>query len=106
MSIVGDRIRELRKARKVTQTELGAALGVSKTYILELEKGYSENPTLRMLVNAARYFGVSVAYLAGEQDEGDEALPPQLAGLFHGAKDLTPEQLKVVNDMVTMLRGS
>jgi DNA-binding XRE family transcriptional regulator len=45
----GDSLRILRKAHKMTQTDLAALVGMHKTYISRLESGYCINPGLDTL---------------------------------------------------------
>ena len=62
------RLKELRKARKVTQREMGEHLGITirgyQRY--EMGDGYPDVPGLIAL---ADYFGVSIDYLVGRSDE-------------------------------------
>ena len=101
MSILGARIRQLHKAEKNRAT--GRRIRPFETYILEIEKGYSENPTVRTLINFL-LLRVSVAYLLGEDEDQDG--DPKLVKTIHKDEDLTPEQLEIVNSMVKTLRAS
>ena len=62
--IFGERLKELRAEKGVGQIELSVALGVSKGIISLWENGLRE-PKLSNLVALARYFQVSIDYLAG-----------------------------------------
>ncbi|MDE6275563.1 MAG: helix-turn-helix domain-containing protein [Clostridia bacterium] len=57
-------LKELRLERKVNQVALAQAIGVSKGIISLWENGLRE-PTLTNLVALAKYFDVSIDYLAG-----------------------------------------
>ena len=61
------RIRELRKARHLTQVKLAKALGVSKQSVSNWE---NDNilPSIEMLVKIADYFSASTDYLLGLDD--------------------------------------
>lgn len=59
-----NRLKELRKARGLTTTELGKIVGCSNPAITHYEHG-DRNPTPEMLVKFADYFGVSIDYLIG-----------------------------------------
>ena len=63
----GETLKELRLERKVNQVELAQAIGVSKGIISLWENGLRE-PTLTNLVALAKYFDVSIDYLAGLSD--------------------------------------
>lgn len=62
--MLGDRIKSLRENRRVSQIDLAAVLGVSKSTVSMWETGRRE-PDSAMLVNIAQYFNCSVDYLLG-----------------------------------------
>ena len=53
------KIQELRKQNKVTQEELGAALGVTRQTIISLENG-KYNASLQLAFKIARFFEQSI----------------------------------------------
>ena len=61
------RLRELRKARHLSQVKLAMDLNVDQNTISRYESGVRE-PGLRMLIQLADYFGVSVDYLLERTD--------------------------------------
>ncbi len=62
--IKGDRLKELRKNKNITQEELGNILGVTKASICCYEKG-TRTPTIENLIDLMEFFGVSADYLIG-----------------------------------------
>ena len=60
----GQRLKELRKAKGETQSELGEVLGVYKTQISEVEKG-NASTTLEKLALICEHYNVSADYLLG-----------------------------------------
>lgn len=60
----GSRLREVRKAKGLTQTELGDLIGVGKSAICCYEKE-TRNPTLEAVIEMIHVFGVSADYLLG-----------------------------------------
>ena len=60
----GNRLREVRKKRGLTQTELGELIGVGKSAICCYEKE-TRNPTLEAVIEMIHVFGVSADYLLG-----------------------------------------
>ena len=60
----GGNLRKLRKARSLTQKELGAKVGLSKAVVSKYENGIGY-PTFDVLIQIARYFGVTTDYLLG-----------------------------------------
>ncbi len=59
-----ERLKELRKEKNVTQTDISKILNVSKMAVSHWEKGNSE-PSIEQLKILANYFDVSVDYLVG-----------------------------------------
>ena len=64
-----NRIAELRRARRVTQEELGEAVGVTRQTIISLENG-RYNASLLLAHRLARYFGLTIEelFLFEEED--------------------------------------
>jgi len=60
--VVGERLRRLRDDRGLTQREAAARIGVGPPVLRRLEQG-ATNPSLAVLVSAARAFGVPLARL-------------------------------------------
>lgn len=60
----GNRLREVRKQKGLTQTELGELIGVGKSAICCYEKE-TRNPTLEAIIEMIHVFGVSADYLLG-----------------------------------------
>ena len=64
-----NRIAELRRERRITQEELGAAVGVTRQTIISLENG-RYNASLLLAHKIARYFDLSIEELfLFEEDE-------------------------------------
>ena len=66
---LNEQIRTLRKARKMSQVELGKRLGVTKSCICNWESD-NVQPSIEMLVRLASLFSVTTDYLLG-LDSGD-----------------------------------
>lgn len=62
---MGERIRALRKKKKMTQEELGNLIGVKKAAIQKYEKGIVRNIKRDSLIKIADCFDTSVEYLLG-----------------------------------------
>ena len=68
MKILGERLRKLRKDRKVLQQTMADELGVTLRAYQFYESGVYD-PSLPNLIALADYFQVSLDYLAGRRDE-------------------------------------
>lgn len=114
-----------RKDLDIDQRELGRRVGVSNTYISNIERGHAKNVTADVLVKLAEVLGVSVNYLLGLSDApttvddgapieaGQDrltfevrdpelrALMVELADLMHG---MTPAQRRYFADQVRLMR--
>ena len=58
MTPFGQRIRELRTERGVTQKEMAAELGVSAAWLSALEKGHRGRPSWNFIQRVIAYFNV------------------------------------------------
>ncbi|MFZ1681106.1 MAG: helix-turn-helix transcriptional regulator [Rhizobiaceae bacterium] len=58
MTPFGERLRELRLARGVTQKQMAAAIGVSAAYLSALEHGRRGEPTWPMVQKIIGYFNI------------------------------------------------
>ena len=65
--VYSEPLRELRQERGLGQIQLAKELDVGKSVISLWELGKCE-PTLSKLIAMARFFGVSIDYLAGLED--------------------------------------
>jgi transcriptional regulator with XRE-family HTH domain len=67
---VGSRLRELRRRREITLTDLAAQTGISVSTLSRLESG-DRRPTLELLLPLARAYGVTLDELVGAPATGD-----------------------------------
>ena len=111
-----NRLKELRKARGVTQDELGSVLGVQKAAVCKYETGRVALPN-HVLMRLADYFGVSADYLLGKDDvtpipkrvhtpsQGSlaEAVAVPLVGMVHAGEPMLAEEY--VSDYIPVAAG-
>ena len=64
---VGERLKELRIEKNISQMQLAMATGLSQSAIARWELGKSE-PTASALVILSKYFRESADYLLGLED--------------------------------------
>ncbi len=65
--ILGQRLKELREEKGLTQKQVAAALNLNTMTYLHYEKAQRE-PPLSVLADMAKFFDVSVDYLLGLTD--------------------------------------
>lgn len=63
-----DRLKSLRKARKIKQSDLAQLLNITVRHYQEIEYGHIDIPTSKLLA-LADYFDVSLDYLVGRSDD-------------------------------------
>ena len=68
LQVLGGRLRELRKEKKLKQRELAALLGVTEVHYRRVEAG-KINITTLTLCALADYYGVTTDYLLGRSEQ-------------------------------------
>ena len=68
LELFATRVKELRKQRRLSQTELGDVLGLTHKSISTIESGV-RGTTIEKLILLAKFFEVSTDYLLGLKDE-------------------------------------
>lgn len=103
----GDRLKELRKNKNISQEEIGKLCGVAKNTVSSWENNINQ-PSIETLTKLAEYFNVSIDYLLGfNQDDLDKIAKLksacQEAGLMTG-QDFTLEEFEKAMMIVETLR--
>ncbi len=62
-----DRLRELRERENISQSKLASDIGTTRASVNSWELGISA-PNAQSLISLSKYFGVSVDYLLGLED--------------------------------------
>ncbi|UXC68612.1 helix-turn-helix domain-containing protein [Limosilactobacillus vaginalis] len=96
--MIGDKIRDLRNQKRMSQTELSKILHVSQQTITKWETGKAE-PSSSAVTNIANYFNVSADYLLGrkakkQQKQVDIKNDPIV--LSYGGKPVSKEDMEVI----------
>jgi transcriptional regulator with XRE-family HTH domain len=83
LATTGDRIRELREKKKLTQDQLAEKAEISKGFLSDVENN-KRNISSQALLRIANHLGASVDYLLrGEvresSDRGPVVIPPELS---------------------------
>lgn len=68
LDIFAFRVKKLRKQRRLSQKELGEAIGLTAKSICTIEAG-TRVTTIEKLILLAQFFEVSTDYLLGLKDE-------------------------------------
>ncbi|MES5860657.1 helix-turn-helix transcriptional regulator [Bacillus cereus group sp. RP29] len=86
----GQRLRELRSKKNISATALGKVLGIAQTTVSNWENSGYE-PNYEMLVKISRFFGVSVDYLVGNDDDTNKNEISRLAKELYEDLNELPE---------------
>lgn len=102
----GEKLRELRKNKNISQEKLGEILGVTSTAIYSWEINRTQ-PPFETVVKIAKFFEVSPNYLFGFTDEDITKIKElnrvaREAGLIKG-EDMTMEEFKKAIDIMQLL---
>lgn len=65
MSALSDNITRYRNEHTMSAAELARRVGISKGYLYSIENGETDNPSVNIIADIARVFGVSVEALIG-----------------------------------------
>ena len=96
MAILQDRLKELRKAHKLTQANVADFLGISESAYGYYEQGRNE-PSLSSIKKLAEKYNVSTSYLLGETDiQNNSFLKVQVSGTEF---NLTEEEYKIFEEL-------
>lgn len=89
---IGERIRRLRKARKLTLEELARATDLSQPFISQIERDI-KTPSIETLSRICGALGVTLA----EFFSAGGAKPPDIERLVEAALRLTPQQRELLS---------
>ncbi len=91
--MLNEKIKELRKAKRVSQVEMASALGLTKQCVSNWENDNIQ-PSIEMLVKIADYFGVTTDYLLCRKETD-----------VINVEGLTPVEISHIRDIVADLRN-
>ena len=94
--LVGSRIRELRKGRHLTQTELSEKIGIAQSDLSRMEQG-EYKVGLDTLFKILQVFDLKMGEFFGETEKAEDAEARELASEF---LELSSEAQREVRDFV------
>ena len=98
--LVGSRIRELRKGRHLTQTELSEKIGVAQSDLSRMEQG-EYKVGLDTLFKILQVFDLKMGEFFGETEQ---PVDPEARDLVTDFQDLSEEARREVRDFVRFKR--
>ena len=74
----GDRVRAARKAQEMKQAELADKIGISRTYLSQIEQGRARNLSLRLAQGLSEKLGIELPQRGQVQGTDDVEIPRSL----------------------------
>jgi XRE family transcriptional regulator of biofilm formation len=71
MTLIGQRIKQFRKEKGYSLSELAEKAGVAKSYLSSIERNLQTNPSIQFLEKISAVLDVSVHTLLHENDESE-----------------------------------
>jgi len=100
--LLGSRIKELRRARGLSQEELAELIGIEPQHMSRIETGGSA-PTVERMEKLCAVFGIELRVLFDFGHLADRE--PQLESIEKMLKDLDENDLKVVYRVIRSFKG-
>jgi transcriptional regulator with XRE-family HTH domain len=91
----GEKLRRFRKARNLSQAQLGSKAKTNQGHIADLENSRIINPGSDLMSRLARALGISIEELSGQSGG---SLPPYIESFSHwlAEKNVTEHQLTFI----------
>lgn len=102
VQLVGRKIRQLRKQRKLTQTELSSRIGIQQSDLSRMEKG-EYRVRLDTLFRILAEFEMSMGEFFDEVNR--EAVTPKDAKLLRDIKGLDPDSQREIESFIEFKRS-
>lgn len=96
-NLIGDKIKQIRKDKKMSLSELAEKAGVAKSYLSSIERNIQTNPSIQFIEKVSVVLDVSVNELIREKQSADiEELDDEWLEIVQEAMDsgVTKEQFK------------
>ncbi|MBR3117958.1 helix-turn-helix domain-containing protein [Oceanobacillus profundus] len=66
--MIGEKIKQLRKEKRMTISELAEKAGVAKSYLSSIERNLQSNPSIQFIEKISQVLGVSVNDLINDSN--------------------------------------
>jgi len=96
ITLLGDKIKKLRKSKNITQEELGKNIGVT-TSMVGMYETNARKPSYEVLIKIAEFFSVSTDFLLNTEEKLDMTLD-SVKKVYNMVKEATEEyEIEEVN---------
>ncbi|MBJ8024913.1 helix-turn-helix transcriptional regulator [Bacillus cereus] len=105
MNMFGQRLKDLRREKKLTQQDIADVLGIEKSNISRFESG-KQSLSSENIIKTAKYFNVSVDYILGISDyktinkKKEEQIPKDVVKLMKKINTLSPEKRQLIESLI------
>lgn len=99
---IADRIKQLRKKKGVSQSQLAEAIGVKNNTVSTWERG-TRKPDFDALQLLSNYFEVSFEYLLGSSDKEEARVKPSQGELDSCALSAKADEIKESTELLCRL---
>ncbi len=109
-----DRISDLCDKKGISRAKMCREVGIQPSIMTDLKMGRQSGLSAKTAQRIASYFGVSVAYLLGEEDtaqSGEDATlqklkdSPAARALLHTIKDMSEDEIRTYTRFIKALRA-
>lgn len=97
---IGKRIKQIRISKNMQSCELASKVGISNVYLSYIENGI-KTPTIETLKKICDAMGITLAEFFRDEDN---TLPIEYYELLESAKELSPKQLKILNQIIKLIK--
>lgn len=94
MNALGQKLKQLRKGKKLTQEEVAKAIGILRPLLTQVETGRRYLGKENAII-AANYFNVSLDWLIGDQESEIISLNEQEKLLLYAYRHMEPEKAEM-----------
>ena len=106
-----DRISDLCDKKGISRAKMCREVGIQPSIMTDLKMGRQSGLSAKTAQRIASYFGVSVAYLLGEDgrdgvDDTLERLSEKEKALLHSYRTMTEEQARMMEIFIHGLKGT
>lgn len=95
----GEKLKELRKAKGITASELGSKMGYSQSYISRFETDRA-TPDINALGDMLKYLGTDIPSFFGDE------LEPKKRALLNTISHLSEEQIVLLTELLNSFNSS
>lgn len=96
MSLIGEKIKQLRLEKRMSISELAEKAGVAKSYLSSIERNLQSNPSIQFIEKISNVLGVTVNEIILENNNDDADLDEEWMQIVQEAmkSGVSKEQFK------------